>query len=140
MYKNSFIANKVCVEVSNFKVIDKNCFIKFLNLRTSYICNSTIKKIYFVTFNKVSSSYPTSVNDIERVVSSCVDVSARSMQMQNLIYLMNINLCDFLECCFACEDIISPYLITDFNFVNADLSVFCRNKYFSCKAVLMQQF
>ena len=75
MHQNSFIADKVGVKICNFKVIDKNCFIKFLNLRTSYICNSTIKKIYFVTFNKVSGGYPASVNNIEGVVDIMIIAS-----------------------------------------------------------------
>ena len=139
MHQNSFIADKVGVKICNFKVIDKNCFIKFLNLRTSYICNSTIKKIYFVTFNKVSGGYPTFINNIEWVVSSCVYITTRSIQMQDLIYFMYINLCYFLESCFTCENVICPYLIADFNFINANLSIFRRNKGITRKAIIRKR-
>ena len=81
MHQNRHIANKIGIEILNLKIINLNRFIKFFNVWTSYKCCWTVNKVNFIANSKVSSSYPTFINNIEWMVCSCINVSAWSVQM-----------------------------------------------------------
>ena len=61
------------MEIGNFKVINKYWFSKFFKLKISNFNFITVSVNKYVTNFKITSSYPTLVLNIERVVSCSVD-------------------------------------------------------------------
>ena len=74
MHQNSLIADEVGIEVSDFKVINLYRLCQFFKLCTCYESRWTVNEVYLVTFNKIACCNPTSVNNIEWVVCSCIDI------------------------------------------------------------------
>ena len=134
MHQNRHIANKISVIIFNFKVIYLNRLIKSFKFRTRYNSFWTVKSVDFISSFKLSCCYPAFSNDIEWVIWCCINISARSMQVQYLVTIMNIDYLYFFQLCFACFSIICPDLVVDFNFINAFLTIFICYKSFSGKA------
>ena len=92
MDQNRNRANKVSMEILDFKVINKYWFSKFFKFKVSNFNLITISSNKSVTNFKITGSYPTLFLNIERVICGSVDsFTVVSRNVQDFICFLNPN-------------------------------------------------
>jgi hypothetical protein len=82
--------------IFNLKVKDFNGFIKFKKVYAFNGCSIPILGVYDVVRCKVSSIYPTSALDLERMCFSTLDDLSVNIKLNKPIYLVNRSRDDLL--------------------------------------------
>ena len=92
MNKNSQLTNKVSMEIFNLKVVNSDWLRKLFKFNVSNFNLVTVSSNKCVTDFKVASSYPTSILNIEWVVSCSVNgFAVRSRNMEYFISFLDPN-------------------------------------------------
>ncbi len=132
MNKNTTLANKVGMEILNFKVINLDRWFKNLMLNPFNNYKLAIGKYKNISCTKIFGKCPAKLFNIERVIRRCWNCFAVNMNMNQFIGFIDIGFSYSFNWYFTGCFIFWKNFITDFNFLyglKPILSSYKRYKY-----------